>query len=64
MCECNKDDYARGYNEGYERARRDMLEILEERISMHDADTINGNSVALGRYREDIHLKSMISKEE
>lgn len=62
MCECNKDDYARGYNEGYERARRDMLEILEERISMHEA--FNGNYVTLGRYREDVHLKSMISKEE
>lgn len=60
MCECNKDDYARGYNEGYERARRDILDILDERISVNEAFTGN---VSLVRYREDVHLKSMISKE-
>ena len=60
MCNCNNDDYARGYNEGYERARRDILDILDERISVNEAFTGN---VALGRYREDVHLKSMISKE-
>ena len=63
MCECNKDDYARGHNEGYERARRDILEILEERSAEH-AKNIYKNPLLLGRYREDVHLKSMISKEE
>ena len=62
MCNCNNDDYARGYNEGYERARRDMIAILDERAAEH-VDGIGGSTITLGRYRESAELKSMISKE-
>ena len=63
MCNCNNDDYARGYNEGYERARRDMIAILDERAAGHVVDGIGGSTITLGRYRESVELKSMISKE-
>ena len=62
MCNCNNDDYARGYNEGYERARRDMISILDERAAEHK-ENIGWRAITLGQYREDVALKSMISKE-
>ena len=62
MCNYNNDDYARGYNEGYERARRDMISILDERAAEHK-ENIGWRAIPLGQYREDVALKSMISKE-
>lgn len=54
-----KTDYECGYDDGYERARNDIVAILNERMLKH-SDSLNDKGW-LSRFRECSELKTIIT---